>query len=106
MTTKVTYRTLSGTPLDFNPYPQTGDWRDVAGIYCFAYNEAGTWRVLYVGQASSFRDRLPRHERWAEAVRKGATHVLAVTVGLQAQRDRIEAELISELQPPLNTLLR
>lgn len=106
MANSVRYRTLGGDPLEMFPYLQSGDWRAVAGIYCFAYLEGGTWRVMYVGQASSFADRIPSHERWADASRRGATHVLAMPVSTQAARDRIEEALIRELQPPLNTLLR
>ena len=101
-----TYRTLSGIHLTFYIHEKENYWPDAAGIYCFAHNDGGTWRVSYVGQARSFRDRIGNHERWGDARRQGSTHVLAFVVATQAERDRIEAELIRELQPPLNTQLK
>lgn len=106
MATPIRYRTMSGYPLEFNSYLKTGAWRDVPGIYCFAHFSEGTWRISYVGQAGSFRDRMNGHEKWDNALQLGATHVLATVVMRQSDRDRIEVELIAELQPPLNTQLR
>lgn len=102
MAIKVPYKTIAGYRLEFEAFPQTGAWRHVAGIYCFAYNAAGTWRALYVGQTNSFQNRIPSHERWAEARRRGATHVLATVVLKQSDRDILERALIAELDPPLN----
>lgn len=102
MATPIRYRTLGGTLVHFSPYLQPGTWNPVPGIYCFAYNQAGTWRVLYVGKTDSFQRRIPTHERWAEAQRRGATHVLATVVHGQVERDTLERVLIREMSPPLN----
>lgn len=81
-------------------------WADVAGIYIFAKSDQGQWQPIYVGQASSFKDRMANHERWAEAQRLGATHVLALIVPQQASRDGIERSLIQTFEPPLNQQLK
>ena len=92
----------------FTVYPHDGtQWHNVAGIYIFAgLNQTNQWIALYIGQCDSFADRIPSHERWAEAARLGATHVHAMVVPQAANRDRIEAELIRTFQPRLNDQLR
>ena len=60
------------------------------------------WNIYYVGQCDSFESRLPNHERWEEAQRLGATHVLAVVLSLKGSRDSLEQSSIADLQPPLN----
>jgi excinuclease UvrABC nuclease subunit len=85
----------------YNPLMTT--WNDVAGVYVFTgLDRIGRWIALYIGQADSLRSRLSSHEQWGPAVRLGATHVHAMVVPLQADRDRIERELIQAYQPTLN----
>lgn len=87
--------------------PRRTTWNDSSGIYIFTgIGPNGRWRAYYIGKATSFRDRFANHEKWAGAVRLGATHVHAMVVPLAANRDRIEAELIQACQPPLNELLK
>jgi excinuclease UvrABC nuclease subunit len=87
--------------------PEKTTWHDVAGIYIFAgITPQDRWRAFYIGQAKSFQDRIPNHENWLAAVRRGATHVHAMVVPLAANRDRIEAELIEACQPALNVQLK
>jgi excinuclease UvrABC nuclease subunit len=93
---------------EFKVFGLNSNWKDVPGVYAYCQRNAtsGAWEVLYVGQAESFRDRLPNHERERDARRRGATHVLASVVNERAKRSRLEADMIRELQPPLNTHLR
>ena len=92
---------------EFDVYPPNTTWNDVPGIYIFAgLNAAGRWRAYYIGQAKSFKDRLSNHDQWDAAVRLGATHIHARVVQQQADRDRIEAELIGAYQPTLNVQLK
>lgn len=53
--------------------PQTTTWESHAGVYIFCGSapDQRHWRALYVGQAQSFADRLPSHDRWREAVAQG-----------------------------------
>lgn len=84
---------------------QDTDWRDVPGVYVFAERDVtdGGWMAWYIGQADSFKDRIPNHERWDEAVECGATHVHAIVIEDEARRDSAESALIEHYQPPLNT---
>lgn len=102
MATTVTWLTY-----EFTVYPPDTSWNDVAGVYIFCgVNPQNQWVALYVGQADSFRNRIPSHEQWSPAARLGATHVHARVVSQAATRDTIEAELIRSYQPRLNTQLR
>lgn len=84
--------------------PETVAWNDVAGIYIFSgLNPLNQWVPIYVGQADSFRNRIPSHERWNEAVRLGATRIHAKSVPLAANRGALERLLIGNYQPTLNT---
>lgn len=92
---------------EFEALPPAASWKDIPGIYIFSgLNHANKWVPLYIGQASSLSDRLSGHERWAEAARRGATHIHAMAVKLQRDRDIIEQQLIHTFQPPLNMQLK
>jgi len=77
----------------------------VAGNYAFVKQLAnGNYLPLYFGQAEDLQSRLPCHERWAEAVRLGATEVQAhSTQGGELVRCAEERDLIQRWDPPLNT---
>ena len=89
---------------EFTVLTQTANWNNVAGVYVFAgVNALNQWQAHYIGQAASFEDRIPSHERWAEAARGGATHVHAKSVQLASERDALEQSLIRAYRPRLNT---
>ena len=84
--------------------PNPDGWNEVPGLYVFARLDPGGWVPLYVGQTENFRHRLPNHERWQEAMQRGATHIHARTEVTQEERDRIERDLIQAYQPLMNVL--
>jgi predicted GIY-YIG superfamily endonuclease len=90
---------------EFTVYTMDGTtWNDVSGVYIFAGTEAdGLWHAQYIGIADNFSNRLPNHERWAEARTRGATHVHALVVPQAATRQQIEQALIGHYQPYLNS---
>jgi hypothetical protein len=96
----------NGQTLEFKVYGTNENWNNVAGLYIFSYLATEGWFPLYVGQANPFSDRLPNHERLSEAVQRGATHIHAVVVPQQANRDNWARMLIQYLQPPMNVQLR
>jgi excinuclease UvrABC nuclease subunit len=92
---------------EFGVYTPTTTWNSVSGIYIFSGLDANNrWVALYIGQANSFAERLPGHERWSDAKQLGATHIHAMVVSTQEMRDKIEALLIQNFQPRLNSQLR
>jgi len=107
MNTKCNWPLGNGQTLEFTIYgTNPSGWNKVGGLYIFTYFDGQYWRALYVGQAQDFSSRLPNHERLAEAIRRGATHIHAVVIPQAANRDTLEALLISHLQPPMNEQLR
>src|SRR5262249_27283175 len=63
----------------------------------------GNFTPLYFGQAENLQARIPCHERWDDAKRAGATHVMAhTTQGGEAARLAEERDLIQQWNPPLN----
>ena len=89
------------------PAPNETTWKHEGGVYVFAglgTNQEGqsVWYGYYVGQTTSFAERLPNHERWDEAAKLGATHVHARIEQDSGQRSLIEHDLIQRFQPTLN----
>jgi hypothetical protein len=75
------------------------------GNYMFVRRlQNGNWVPVYIGQADSLKSRLPTHDRWSDAKRAGATHVMSHTTpgGEKARLDE-ERDLIQHWIPPLNT---
>lgn len=79
--------------------------RNEGGNYAFVKRlPNGNFVPLYFGVAENLRARLPNHERWAEAKRLGATHVMGHTTPDGEQvRLAEEKDLIGYWNPPLNT---
>ncbi|WP_316226226.1 hypothetical protein [Bradyrhizobium sp. SZCCHNS3052] len=80
------------------------DLLDQPGNYGFL-KHIGNQRYtpLYFGQADSLRNRLLNHERWADAVRAGATVLVTHTTPAgEAARLSEEKDLIAKWNPPLN----
>jgi hypothetical protein len=93
----------AGISYDYDAYDMDGQWNDAPGNYAFAYLLGGFWYLVYVGQCDSFSRRIPSHERWAEAVRRGATHVLAQTnTAGELARLTQERDIISRYHPTMN----
>ena len=63
---------------------------------------------MYVGQTTSFRDRLGSgnndHERWPDAFLRRATHVHARVVRDEIERRSLEVTLIETYNPEMNDI--
>lgn len=107
MTEKCKWPLGNGEYLEFEVVANTNNysfnWKKVPGLYIFAFLLQGnTWYPLYVGQTDDFSSRLPSHERFLEAIQRGATHIHAVHIPQKIDRNRLEQMLIQRLQPQLN----
>lgn len=99
--------TVNWAGYQFTVYNVNGDWNECGGIYIFAgLNPQHLWVPLYIGQADSFRNRIPSHEQWLPATLLGATHVHAMVVQQAFLRDTVEATLIRTYKPTLNVQLK
>jgi hypothetical protein len=76
----------------------------VGGNYAFVKKLAnGKYVPIYFGIADDLRDRIPTHDRFEDAIREGATHVMAHTTPAgDAARVAEEKDLIQQWNPPLN----
>ncbi|HYC06218.1 MAG TPA: hypothetical protein VED40_23215 [Azospirillaceae bacterium] len=73
------------------------------GNYMFVKLAQNVWIPLYIGETDNLSDRLPNHERWAEVVRHGATHIMAHTSpGGVVLRRAEERDLIARWNPVCN----
>lgn len=73
-------------------------------VYLFCKIQNGQYVPLYIGKAENLHSRLVGHERMAEGIRLGATHLLVHTPGYGARVHYMEAErrLIAHYDPVLN----
>ncbi len=76
----------------------------VSGNYMFVKKVSATgWVPVYIGESENLADRLPNHDRWNDAKRAGATHVMAHTTPTgESARMKEEKDLIQRWSPPLN----
>jgi hypothetical protein len=96
----------NGRALEFHIHGFNASWKKVAGLYIFAYRHGDYWHPVYIGRTDDFSSRLPCHERLAEAVQNGATHIHARVVSLATAREAWEQQLIAYLKPLLNDRLK
>lgn len=73
-------------------------------LYAFARPGPGgrSWTPLFLSRTGNLADRLNGHERWDEAQRLGATHVLALFEPERDNRAFAETDLLDALRPALN----
>jgi hypothetical protein len=73
-------------------------------VYAFARPGPGLkgWTPVFLSRTANLAERVERHERWAEARRLGATHVLALFEPERAGREAAELDLLVALRPCLN----
>jgi hypothetical protein len=78
--------------------------KDKGGNFVFVMRlPSRNYIPLYFGQANSLRYELPNHERFAEAIRAGATHVMSHTTPDGEGARWVElGDLIRQWRPVLN----
>ena len=94
---------VSGIRYDYFTVPPNPIWKQAPGNYIFVKQAAGSWKLLYAGQCDDFSKRMPRHDRWAEAVTLGVTHVFSHTGSAEENvRKTEERDIIQAHNPPMN----
>ncbi len=77
------------------------------GLYAFIrLNLFAETRLLYIGESFCMGTRLSHHERWREAVKKGANHIAVRHSPRTDLRLDEERDLIKGNNPPLNRVHR
>ena len=81
-------------------------FKETPGNYIYAKETppgSNRWEAIYIGQSENLSQRLADHEKEAEAIRLGATHIHAHTSSPDEDVRRAEeSDLIAGLRPPCN----
>jgi hypothetical protein len=104
MTARCRWTGVSGWAYDYEVHPFGTPLRAIAGNYALCRVVNGYWQPLYFGEAEDLGSRCcARHEKWAAAIRLGATHIhVKVTNGGKSVRCAEEADLRKAFRTPLN----
>jgi hypothetical protein len=104
MTATCRWTGVSGWPYEYEVVPFDTPLNAVAGNYALCRLEGEYWTPLYFGEAEDLSTRCcAQHEKWAGAMRLGATHIHAkVTLGGKLVRCAEETDLRKAFNPPLN----
>ena len=110
MSGTVIWRGEDGTPYEYKVFDLDPGWNDVPGNYIFARWDGESWIALYIGETSSFKDRLnnlQHHQAHDCAERRGMTAIHAHTGSREETvRRNEEFNLIRKLSPPCNVRSR
>ncbi len=90
---------------EFTSYPTDAEWHRLqhGGVYIFVKNTTRIFpEALYVGETGNFAERLPGHERWGEALRRGMNQVHICSFKTEHDRKNVESALIARYDPPMN----
>jgi hypothetical protein len=98
------FRGASGRLHRFEAHHPSGALPEQAGVYMFARpaSEGLRWTPLFLSRTANVGKRFAGHERWEEARRLGATHVLVHAPQDRDAREAVEADLLASLRPVLN----
>lgn len=106
MALTVSFVGLSGTKYDFYAYSVGQEFLAVSGVYAFCKASLFSTEALYVGQTESFFNRLnaglDHHDGFKCARARGVTHIAVRPVADDAERARVELDLIHGLRPVCN----
>jgi hypothetical protein len=107
METRFVFAGRSGASYEFTVYLNHLRWRRWQGLYMFARLDLfGATKIFYIGESFCLHTRLQNHERWAEARKRGATHVFVRECARYDVRLKEEKDLIKALHPKLNSVHR
>ena len=76
------------------------------GIYIFVKRRFLIFpKILYIGKATNFRERLLGHEKWPRAFWMGATERHLHYIDRDDERAYVEEDLIRRYNPPINKMM-
>ena len=85
------------------------EFENVGGVYIFSKIETSLGGKeliqhvhLYIGKTHSFKERLPGHEKWSDAINLGMNMILLLPKKDKDCRKKIESNLIKKYKPILN----
>lgn len=100
----VIFRGASGRLHKFSVLRPGAKFAAAPAVYAFARPVigAGAWAPVFLSRTANLQARMARHERWEEAQRLGATHILVHQREERDVREFVEADLLATLKPVLN----
>lgn len=91
----------------FKVYPITEECPNESGVYAFTKRHIEPLHtVIYIGIAASFQSRFYNHHKGDCIDQRGANRICLLKVDNEAERQRIEKELIGVHNPPCNEVHR
>ena len=94
----ITFTGKSTKKYDFNLYERDTSFKALPGIYVFLREEIKSFKMLYIGQTSSFQKRidvkLKEHDQYLCFLRNNYTHIAVLTIrNGEEKRLNIETDL-------------
>lgn len=94
---------VSGIKYGYFTTPANPQWKKAPGNYVFTKQTAAGWLILYAGQCDDFSTRMSNHDRIADAVSLGGTHIFShVGNPKETIRKMEERDIIQAYNPPMN----
>jgi hypothetical protein len=78
------------------------DFAAAPAVYAFARPAGRGWTPVFLSRTANLAQRMAWHERWEEARKLGATHVLVHQRAKRDAREAVEADLLAVLRPVMN----
>lgn len=102
------FKGVSGKLYRFSALRPDGAFPEGPAVYAFARPGSGAgygcrnWTPLFMSRTANLSVRMAGHERWDEARRMGATHVMILAFNERAEREAAEHDLVEALRPVMN----
>jgi hypothetical protein len=98
------FKGASGRLHRFTATRPSHDFPAAPAVYAFAKPGPGGrgWTPVFLSRTANLAQRMAWHERWEEACRLGATHVLIHQRNARDAREAVEADLLAVLRPIMN----
>jgi hypothetical protein len=95
------FKGASGKLYRFATLRPEGPFPEGPAVYVFARPAVGgrAFTALFLSRTANLALRMSGHERWEEAQRLGATHVLVGAFPERAEREAAETDLSESLRP-------
>lgn len=102
------FKGVSGKLYRFSALRPDGAFPDGPAVYAFARPGSGAgygcrnWTPVFMSRTASLSVRMAGHERWDEARRLGATHVMILAFQERSEREAAEHDLVAAMRPVMN----
>jgi len=105
--TTVIWTGKSGAQYSFQQDPIGANYYAYPGVYIFAKLAGQYWNPIYIGETTSFKQRLTdglaQHHRLDCIRQQGATHIFTLRItGSDQARTGVETDLRNNYNPPCN----